>query len=145
MRHQSRVHALQALYQAELLKSKDSKELDELLEQLTAPDEIKEYTRSLVVGTLAHQKEIEAILTKNITNWKVRRLSVLVRNLLFLAIYEMYFEPTISHRIIMNEAMELAKEFIDEKARGFVNSVLQNVYDSSIAAKKAEHSEEESE
>ncbi|MGK5091975.1 transcription antitermination factor NusB [Deltaproteobacteria bacterium TL4] len=129
MRRKSREYALQVLYQMEILNSCDPSDIDNAFEHLSIKEIEKPFTKQLILGTLAHQKEMEALLIQNTTGWKLHRLSVLTRNLLLMSIYEMCFGEGESHQVVMNEAMELAKNFLDESTHAFVNSVLQKVHD----------------
>ena len=136
MRHQGRSYALQALYQAELLESKAMKHADRFLEQLDTSPGVKLYARELVEGTLLHRKHIDRYLRRNLEHWKLNRLSATVRNILRLAAYELYHHPELSHNVIINEAVELCKDFVDDSAHALTNSVLQRVYDQIIEERK---------
>jgi len=129
MRHQARSYALQALFQAELLQSKAMKHADRFFNQLETSTEIKEFAQELVAGTLKHRKYIDRYLRRNLEHWKLNRLSTTVRNILRLAVYELYHHPELSHSVVINEAVELCKEFVDDTSHGLTNRVLQRVYD----------------
>ena len=136
MRHQARSYALQALYQAELLQSKAMKHADRFLDQLETSQEVKEFARELVEGTLRHRKHLDRYLRRNLEHWKLSRLSTTVRNILRLASYELYHHPELSHSVIINEAVELCKDFVDDTSHGLTNSVLQKVYNQISQEKK---------
>ena len=129
MRHQARSYAVQALYQAELIQSKAMKHADRFLDQLETSSEVKAFARELIEGTLKHRKYLDRYLRKNLENWKLSRLSTTGRNILRLAVYELYHHPEISHSVVINEAVELYKDFVDSTSHGLTNSVLQKVYD----------------
>ena len=129
MRHQARSYAVQALYQAELIQSKAMKHADRFLDQLETSSEVKNFARELIEGTLKHRKYLDRYLRKNLEHWKLSRLSTIVRNILRLAVYELYHHPELSHSVVINEAVELCKDFVDESSHGLTNSVLQKVYD----------------
>ncbi len=129
MRHQGRSYALQALYQAEMLESKAMKHVDRFLDQLDTNLEVKLFSRELVEGTLRHRKHIDRYLRRNLEHWKLNRLSTTVRNILRLAVYELYHHPELSHSVVINEAVELCKDFVDDTSHGLTNRVLQRVYD----------------
>ena len=129
MRHQARSYALQALYQAELLQSKAMRHADRFLDQLETSSEIKEFAQELVAGTLRHRKHIDRYLRRNLEHWKLNRLSTTVRTILRLAVYELYHHPELSHSVVINEAVELCKDFVDDTSHGLTNRVLQRVYD----------------
>ena len=136
MRHQARSYALQALYQAELLQSKAMKHADRFLDQLETSREVKEFARELVEGTLRHRKHLDRYLRRNLEHWKLSRLSTTVRNILRLAAYELYHHPELSHSVIINEAIELCKDFVDDTSHGLTNRVLQKVYNQISQEKK---------
>ena len=129
MRHQARVHAIQALYQSELIESKASEPVDRFLDHSELPEKMRDFARELAVGTLHHRKYIDRRIRRNLDNWRLNRLSVVIRNILRLGVYEMCFGPDISHRIVINEAVELCKDFVDDDSHGLVNRVLQKVWD----------------
>ena len=129
MRHQARSYAVQALYQADLIQSKAMKHADRVLDQLETSSEVKAFARELIEGTLKHRKFLDRYLRKNLENWKLNRLSTTVRNILRLAVYELYHHPKLSHSVVINEAVELCKDFVDDTSHGLTNSVLQKVFD----------------
>ncbi len=136
MRHQGRSYALQALYQAEMLESKAMKHVDRFLDQLDTNREVKWFARELVEGTLRNRKHIDRYLRRNLEHWKLSRLSSTVRNILRLAVFELYHHPELSHSVIINEAVELCKDFVDNTSHALTNSVLQRVYDQIIEERK---------
>ena len=129
MRHQSRSYAVQALYQSEMLQSKSMLHCDRFLEQLETTDETKQFARELIDGTLTYRKQIDRSLRKNLDRWKLNRLNFVVRNILRLAVFEMCYHKQSSHQVVINEAIELCKDFVDDSSHGLVNSVLQKLYD----------------
>ena len=129
MRHQARSYAVQALYQAELIQSRAMKHADRFLDQLETSPEVKAFARELIEGTLKHRKYLDRYLRNNLENWKLSRLSTTVRNILRLAVYELYHHPELSHSVVINEAVELCKDFVDDTSHGLTNSVLQKVFD----------------
>ena len=129
MRHQSRSYAVQALYQSEMLQSKSMLHCDRFLEQLETTDETKQFARELIDGTLTYRKQIDRSLRRNLDRWKLNRLNFVVRNILRLAVFEMCYHKQSSHQVVINEAIELCKDFVDDSSHGLVNSVLQKLYD----------------
>ena len=143
MRHQARSYALQALFQADIIKSKAMKHADRFFDQLDTNQETKSFARELVAGTLKNRKHLDRYLRKNLEHWKLSRLSTIVRNILRLAAYELFNHPEIAHSVVINEAVELCKDFVDDTSHGITNRVLQKVFDqitkekeSNISSKK---------
>ena len=102
---------------------------DRFLEQLETTDETKQFARVLIDGTLTFRKQIDRSLRKNLDRWKLNRLNFVVRNILRLAVFEMCYHKQSSHQVVINEAIELCKDFVDDSSHGLVNSVLQKLYD----------------
>lgn len=87
------------------------------------------YLRKLVVGARENSEVIDETINKHLKNWSLSRLERTNLLLLRLATYELLFEEEMDKRIVMNEAIELAKTFNDEKASKFINGVLQSIAD----------------
>ncbi|MFD0130235.1 transcription antitermination factor NusB, partial [Bacillus subtilis] len=81
----------------------------------------------LVHGVLEHQDQLDEMISKHLVNWKLDRIANVDRAILRLAAYEMAYAEDIPVNVSMNEAIELAKRFGDDKATKFVNGVLSNI------------------
>ena len=66
-------------------------------------------------GVHGHLEEIDAVLTRFAEHWKIHRMAVVDRNLLRLGVYELMFLKEIPFPIIINEALEIVKEFSDQE------------------------------
>ena len=84
----------------------------------------------LVDGVLEHKKDLDALIGKYATNWKVSRMQIVDRNILRLGTYELLWLNEVPAKVTMNEAIELAKDFGDEEAAKFVNGILDKVLSS---------------
>jgi transcription antitermination protein NusB len=91
------------------------------------PEGLREFANGLVRGTLERVTEIDAILTAHAQNWRVERMAVIDRLILRLAVYEFLAEANTPPRVVINEALELARSYSGEEAVAFVNSVLNTV------------------
>ena len=69
----------------------------------------------------------DACIGEHAHGWKTSRMTKLSRSILRLAVYEMLFEEEIPYSVSINEAVELTKKFDDEKARPFVNGILNSI------------------
>jgi N utilization substance protein B len=81
-------------------------------------------SRRLVEGFFANREEIDGLLSRYAKNWKISRMAVVDRNLLRLAIYELKFQPDIPFPIVLNEALEMSREFSEEDSSPFINGIL---------------------
>lgn len=130
-KRRAREAALQMLYQCEVGKagayesiatywpSRD--ESDDL------PEPLREFANGVVRGTLDRQAEIDRMLQAHAQNWRVERMNVIDRLVLRMGIYEMLTQAETPSKVIINEAIELARSFSGEEAVGFVNGVLDAV------------------
>jgi N utilization substance protein B len=94
-------------------------------EQLTEP--LREFANGLVRGTISRVQEIDALLGKHAVNWRVERMAILDRLVLRLAVYELLAELDTPSKVIINEALELARAYSGDEAVAFVNGVLDAV------------------
>lgn len=87
-----------------------------------------DYVRGAYFGVCEHIEQIDALINKHARGWKTSRISRVSRSILRLAVYEMLFcREEIPVTVSINEAVELCKRFDEEKARGFLNGVLNSV------------------
>lgn len=97
-------------------------------DRLLGDTEMTAYCLALYDGTLAHQAEIDPILTATATNWRLSRMHPADRNVLRLATYELLFDPAAQPKeVVINEAIELARRFGSADSAKFVNGVLDKV------------------
>lgn len=87
---------------------------------------LDDYTRTLVRGVAAHRPSIDELLEDVADRWSVERMPAVDRNLLRMAVYELAEQDT-PHAVVIDEGVALAIAFAGEKARGFVNGVLETV------------------
>ena len=80
-RHQARERALQILFQHDI-HGKGSIKLEDFWKEFTATDDAKAFAEQLVKGVLDHQKDLDAVITKYATNWKIDRMPIVDRNIL---------------------------------------------------------------
>ena len=96
-------------------------------EDESAQDKVfdEEWTSSLVTGVCTHRVELDETLSKLSQKWRVERLARVDRNILRLAVYELaHCQAQVPARVVINEAIELAKRFGSEEAPAFVNGLL---------------------
>ncbi len=86
-----------------------------------------EFAKRLVVHTIEHTSDIDLIIRDKVTNWDFKRIAVLDRLILRMAICELLFFKEIPPKVSMNEAIELAKLFSTSRSGQFVNGVLDAV------------------
>ncbi|GMV83495.1 MAG: N utilization substance protein B [Planctomycetota bacterium] len=125
-RTQGREIALQYLYMHDALNGQDVQLLSDFLGlQETPPDEeTVRFTRELVEAVTAHREELDKDIAEAATNWKLSRMALVDRNILRLGLAELIVHPATSHKVVINEAVELARQFSSDASCGFVNGLL---------------------
>lgn len=138
-RHQSRERALQILFQYDI-HGKPGVWLDEFWNQCHATEDVRSFAEQLVTGVLGHKSDLDALIGKYATNWKVSRMQIVDRNILRLGAYELLWLDEVPAKVTVNEAIELAKDFGDEEAAKFVNGILDKVLttEAKLALKRQE-------
>ncbi len=128
-RNDSRVLAMVILYQVDLFDKRNiSYVLDDLIDNntLNIQKDIS-FIKKLVMGVIEHKKELEDIANKYLRNWNISRLGLTDGAILKIAIYELLYTDT-PKKVCIDEAIELSKDFSDEKVVGMINGVLDKVY-----------------
>ena len=121
-RHQAREAALGVLFQADLGKSDVDDALDPVRAQGWPRDDWTLIER-LVRGTRGHVAEIDALISSVAEHWTLERMATVDRNVLRMAIFELQHTDT-PVGVIINEAVELAKQYSTEESGRFVNGML---------------------
>jgi len=120
-RHEARERALALLYEAEMKRVSTGEVLRALP---VAPDP---FAVALVEGTAALDERIDALVAGAAQGWELARMPVLDRSILRLATYELIAEPDVPVAVVIDEAVELAKQYSTEFSGGFVNGVLSTI------------------
>ena len=87
-------------------------------------EDLRAFANTLVRETLARVTELDRLLAEHAHNWRVERMAVIDRLVLRLATAEMLTQPETPPKVVINEAIELARTFSGEESVPFVNGVL---------------------
>ena len=125
----ARERALQALYQVDLAATDPLEALRNAWGSEDAKPENKgvEFAESLVRGVVEHQAELDATIERYSHRWRVDRMSRIDRNILRLSTFELTHCPELPARVVLNEAIELAKRYGSEESSAFINGILDRV------------------
>ena len=121
------------LFQASFHKDEEQNKLYEIFMEDLSEDEryedilASEYIKNTFLGTLSHEEEFRERIQENSKTRNVNRISRVSLSVLFLALYEMFYNDDIPEAIAINEAVELVKKYDDKKAATFVNGILGNI------------------
>ena len=122
-RRTAREKALQTLFQIDVSNIDPKEAITHALDE----QESDPFFEVLVIGVLEKKDKLDDMISQHLVNWKLDRIANVDRAILRLSVYEMVYQEDIPVSVSMNEAIELAKLFGDDKAPKFVNGVLSNI------------------
>ena len=126
-RTKARQFALQILYQMDITNDNYQESLSNfwnIHSEEALQEQIKGFTGELVKGVADNLSAIDNNIAKYATNWQLKRMAVVDRNILRLASFELIYRTDIPIKVAINEAIELAKKYSGPEAGRFVNGVL---------------------
>lgn len=133
-RHLGRIIALQTLYEQDFRRECDDKslDLDDVLRRNVSryQDMVddQQFIEDLVNGVDAKQSELDTILQTVASKWPIDQIARMDRIVLRLGAYELLFGKGVPPKVVINEAVELAKAFGGENSSKFVNGALGAVF-----------------
>lgn len=131
-RHRAREAALQMLYQWEVGRT-DVADVVQTYWAIDRPgesplsDTLQEFANGLVAGTVARIQEIDPLIGASAEHWRLSRMAIVDRLILRLAVFEFLHDPAMPRKVIINEALELAKTYSADDAVKFVNGMLDGI------------------
>jgi len=127
-RRKAREIALQFLYQLDLHGAVDPEPYEaEFWARHHVDDAAREFAERLVRGTKQNQAKVDGLLGQYAEHWDLERMAVVDRNILRMALYELAWHPEVPPKVVINEAIEIAKKFGTQESSRFVNGVLDRV------------------
>lgn len=124
-RHTIRIGAFQTLFALENTPDEQKETLYAEVLHLGKNEQAPAYLDQLVSGVQTHQAELDQLISSYLTGgWTIDRIARANLVILRIALYELQFEPDLPAAVVINEALELAKTFSDDKSRKFINGVL---------------------
>ncbi len=85
------------------------------------------FSRELINGALAKLSEIDEYINRHSQNWSMERMSVVDKNILRLAVYEIIYKLETPAKVAINEAIEISKKYSTEKSKVFINGILDKI------------------
>ncbi len=131
-RRVTRVAVLQALSEVDCVSHALDDVLSHRRESLALSPPADRFLTSMAEGVLENIQQLDKIITEFAPHWPVPNMSVIDRNLLRMAIYEITMRGDTPPKVAINEAVELAKVFGSESSPRFVNGVLGSVMETSL-------------
>jgi len=126
-RHEARMVVLQALYEADSSAHDLIKVLSRSITETKMGVEESKFAQELISGIQEHSFAIDSQIQSHASAWPIDHMAIIDRNILRLAIYELLHNNEVPVRVVINEAVELAKEFGADSSPRFINGVLNSV------------------
>jgi len=125
-RRKSREFALQVLFQLNITKQDPIKAFAQSKENFSK-EESDEFAEQIVLGVQKHLQEIDRLIEKYSENWRLDRISLIDRNILRMAIFELLYCEEIPPKVTLNEAIDLGKRFGTDDSGSFINGILDRI------------------
>ncbi|HBG45712.1 MAG TPA: transcription antitermination factor NusB [Deltaproteobacteria bacterium] len=126
LRRKARETALQILYKIDMSEGAPSVEgLDG--GPLAPGTEARRYCDELVAGVTSRLDEINRTIEAHSENWTIERMAIVDRNILRIAVYELLYSKDVPYKVVIDEAVELAKRYGTEESGAFVNGIIDKV------------------
>lgn len=88
---------------------------------------VREFADMLIAGIAAHIEAIDETIVKHAANWSLKRMATIDRNIMRLAIFELLYVPEMPPKVVINEAIEMAKKYGDKDSGKFVNGIIDKI------------------
>jgi len=123
-RRKSREIALQAMYQSELSGYSALVSFEQFCHNFEASKKAIPYAGELIRGVSSHFEAINSLIEKYSANWRLSRMSVIDRNILRIAAFEMCMAGHVPASVVINEALEIARRYSSDDSIAFINGIL---------------------
>ena len=124
----SRELVLKFLYQFELNEGDLDEQIKLFLERNSSQEDVANFMKELVVSLIDKMEEIDEIIQKFSDHWILDRMTVIDRNILRMGACELLFNFSTPPKVVINEAIDIAKKYGNEDSPEFINGILDKVY-----------------
>jgi N utilization substance protein B len=135
-RSEARRFALQMLYLLDQNPEADKDRVQVDLRRQFIEEPLRQFTWSLISGVVASRDELDEIICRTATNWRLERMAPTDRNVLRMGLYEMTKMGTPA-AVVIDESIEIAREFGTENSSSFVNGILDKLIPAATATAPA--------
>jgi transcription antitermination protein NusB len=123
-RSRAREVALQLLFQYDLNPGVERAAIKAFAHDRLNNDDLEPFTLSLYDGVLTNGEEIDRRLSAAAQNWRLSRMAAVDRNVLRLGSFELLYTPETPAKVVLDEAIELARRYGSANSPAFINGVL---------------------
>jgi N utilization substance protein B len=126
-RRYARELAMQALFSMDMNNAFSMEMLVEYDRSFPPNKKVAPYFHRLTEGVVQYKDHIDKVIEKYSSNWKVRRMACVDRNILRLAVFELLYCDDIPAKVSINEAIDIAKKFGSAESGSFINGILDSI------------------
>lgn len=127
-RSKGRSLALQYLYQMDIRKEESTEEiLVDFFSNVEADEPNQVFSRKILEGVYNNREKLDLVIADCLTNWDINRISIVDKNILRIATYELIYALDVPAKVAVNEAIDLGKNFGSKDSGSFINGVLDKI------------------
>ena len=127
-RRRSRELAMQALFYMDIRKIASDAVLDSFCRAFRTSNKEDAFFTELVTGVIDSRADIDALIERFSSHWKISRMSCVDRNVMRIAVYEMLYRMDIPSKVSINEAIDVGKKYGTEESGAFINGILDSIH-----------------
>jgi N utilization substance protein B len=128
-RRRSRELAMQALFYMDNCRDYSEENLKQFCVNFNPPQDILSFFDRLVRGVISEGSEIDSVIERFSSNWKISRMSCVDRNIMRIAVFELLWCGDIPSKVSINEAIDIGKKYGTEESGPFINGILDSIRD----------------
>ena len=118
---------MQALYYMDMRDGDPVEMLERFCRCFPVSKNAESFFNKLVEGVLAGKQQIDAIIVRYSSNWKISRMPCVDRNIMRIAVFELIYCEDIPSKVSINEAIDVGKKFGTEDSGAFINGILDGI------------------
>jgi len=126
-RRKARELAVQMLYQYDLSGNAPDMIIDTFEDLQKSKPNTREFATKIFRGTVDHLADIDGMIQAQAENWRLSRMAVVDRNIIRLSVYEFLHETGTPKLVVIDEAIEIAKRYGNDKSSQFINGILDGI------------------
>ena len=138
-RRQARECVFQGLYAMEISRDSRDKIFSDMLNKYSFDENTKSFASSLYIKTLDQKQFLEKTISKFLENWELGRIALLDNLILQMAVCELLFFDDVPPKVSISEAIEIAKKYSTDDSSGFVNGILDSVFQEVVKKNNISH------
>ena len=127
-RRRARELAVKVLFTMEFSPGSPQEIFKLVCENFGVSESIQSFSEELVLGVFENKDKLDDMIGKSSRNWKLERMSRADRSILRMGAFEILYRPDIPPKVSIDEAVELGKKYGTEDSSGFINGILDNIY-----------------